>query len=90
MSRARKSKTLSWDVVQDEAFDGLAAKVGEASNHVFSGRPTKIRASRERMNGRILSIKAFYGPGETVLLRFRKDGSYSLSFGIRITTKVGK
>ena len=86
--RARRVGTYRWKVAPGDQFDELANMIGEASAHVFSDPPTEIIGSAENGSGRIRGLKAIYGPGETVTVRIRKDGSYSVSFGLRMTTKV--
>lgn len=86
--RARRSGSYRWEVEKGDAFDELAEMVDDASGKVFEGAPSQIIGTAERGSGRILGLKASYGPGETVTLRFRKDGSYSVAFGLRMTTKV--
>lgn len=84
--RARRSASYRWQVKKGDAFNNAAALLAKASCHVFKGVPTQIIGTAERGTKRILGLKATYGAGETVTLRFRKDGSYSVSFGIRIST----
>lgn len=86
--RARSAGSYSWKVEKDDQFDELTKLVGGAIGNVFKGTPSEIFGRAERGSGRILGLKATYGPGETVTLRFRKDGSYSVAFGLRMTTKV--
>jgi hypothetical protein len=86
----RRVGTYRWKVSPGDKFDELAKMIGEASAHVFVGSPTEIVGSAERGSGRIRGLKATYGAGQTVTVRIRKDGSYSVSFGLRLTTKAGK
>lgn len=86
--RARRCISYRWEVEKGDAFDDAARLLSKATCRVFKGVPTQIIGTAERGSGRILGLKAIYGPGETVVLRFRKDGSYSVSFGLRLSTKV--
>jgi hypothetical protein len=88
--RVRRVGTYRWRVARGDQFDELAAMIGQMSGHVFEGPPREIVGSRENGGGRITGLKATYGVGETVTVRLRKDGSYSVSFGLRLTTKAGK
>src|SRR3546814_16383290 len=74
-------------VAPGDAFDELASMIGKVSGHVFDGAPTEIIGRRQHGGGRILGLKATYGAGETVTMRIRKDGSYSVSLGMRFSTK---
>lgn len=87
--RARRVGTYRWKVAPGDKFDELAKMIGEASAHVFDGPPTEIVGSAENGSGRIRGLKAVYGAGQTVTVRIRKDGSYSVSFGLRFSTKLG-
>ena len=86
--RARRSSSYRWEVEKGDAFNDAAQLLSKATGHVFKGAPSQIIGTAERGSGRILGLKASYGPGETVTLRFRKDGSYSVAFGLRMATKV--
>jgi hypothetical protein len=86
--RVRRSASRRWEVKKGDAFNDAAALLSKATCHVFKGAPSQIIGTAERRTKRILGLKATYGPGETVTLRFRKDGSYSVAFGLRMTTKV--
>lgn len=94
MSRHRSSKrdrstsSYRWEVKKGDQFDNLARMIGEMSGHIFEGAPTQIIGTASREGGRILGVKATYGTGQTVTVRIRKDGSHSLSFGLRFSTKV--
>lgn len=94
MSRPRKSTrrkvsgSYRWVVEPGESFDNIADMIGKASGHVFDGKPTQIVGTAERGTGRIMRVKATYGPGETVIMNIRKDKSFSVSFGLRMVTTV--
>lgn len=89
-TRKKPGSSYRWEVEKGDAFNDAAALLAKATCRVFKGAPTQIIGTAERGTRRILGLKATYGPGETVTLRFRKDGSYSVAFGLRMTTKVGK
>lgn len=86
--RGKRPGSYRWEVEKGDAFDDAAALLSKATCRAFKGAPSQIIGTAERGSGRILRLKATYGPGETVTLRFRKDGSYSVSFGLRMTTKA--
>ncbi|PAL20198.1 hypothetical protein [Sphingopyxis sp. GW247-27LB] len=88
--RGRRAGSYRWKVAPGGEFDDLAAMIGQMSGHVFEGTPREIIGSRENGGGRILGLRATYGDGETVTVRIRKDGSCSVAFGLRMTTKGGK
>ncbi|WP_141237068.1 hypothetical protein [Sphingopyxis sp. GW247-27LB] len=88
--RARSVGTYRWKVSPGDKFDELAKMIGAASAHVFDGSPTEIIGSAEKGSGRIRGLKATYGACQTVTVRIRKDGSYSVSFGLRLVTKVSQ
>lgn len=85
--RAGRVGTYRWKVAAGDQFDELAKMIGEMSGHVFSDPPTEIIGSAENGSGRIRGLKAIYGAGQTVTVRIRKDGSYSVSFGFRFSTE---
>ncbi|WP_156416579.1 MULTISPECIES: hypothetical protein [unclassified Sphingopyxis] len=89
-SRQPCRSSYRWEVEKGDAFDDAAALISKMTCHVFKGKPSQIIGTRERAGGRVLGLKATYGRGETVRIRFRKDGSYSVEFGLSIATKVAK
>lgn len=88
--RAKNSPSYRWVIEKGEKFDNIAAAIAKASGGVFDGPPSEMIGTALRSSGRITAVKATYGPGETVTMRIRKDMSYSISFGLRLVTKVGK
>ncbi len=88
--RGGVSRSYRWIIEPGEKFDSIAEAIGKASHHVFEGKPTQLIGTAERGTGRIMRVKATYGPGETVVMNIRKDNTYSVSFGLRISTKVSK
>lgn len=88
--RGGVSRSYRWIVEPGAAWDNIAKMVGEVSGHIFDGKPTQMLGTAERGTGRILRVKATYGPGETVVVNIRKDKSYSVSFGLRMVSKVSK
>ena len=89
-TRRKVSSTYRWVIAPGPDFDSIADTIGQASGHVFDGTPSEMIGTAERATGRILRVKATYGPGQTVIMNIRKDKSYSISFGLRFSTKVGK
>jgi len=87
-TRRKVSSSYRWIVQPGADFDSIAEMIGKASGHVFEGKPTEMIGTAERSTGRVMRVKATYGPGETVILNIRKDKSYSVSFGLRFSTKA--
>ncbi|QUM72176.1 hypothetical protein [Sphingopyxis granuli] len=89
-TRRKVSSSYRWVIQPGADFDSIAEVIGVVSGHIFEGRPSELIGTADRATGRILRVKATYGAGETVIMNIRKDKSYSVSFGVRMTTKVGK
>lgn len=87
-SRRKGGATYRWFIEPGEKFDNIAEAIGKASGNIFDGQPSEMIGTADRRTGRILRVKATYGPGETIVMRIRKDMSYSISFGLRVTSKV--
>ncbi|UNU43636.1 hypothetical protein EAO27_13560 [Sphingopyxis sp. YF1] len=87
-ARRKTSASYRWIVEPGPSWDNIAEMIGKVSGHIFEGKPTQLLGTAERGTGRILRVKATYGPGETVVLNIRKDGSHSVSFGLRMVTTV--